>query len=264
MASSDAPMTVARLALRVRDLDRVGDFYQRVIGLDRIAGDGEALMLGQGDLPLIELRRDRAAQSEPRGAGLFHTAFLLPSRGDLGRWLEHARTLALPLDGASDHLVSEAVYLHDPEGNGIEVYADRPRETWNSNGHEVQMASAPMDVAGVLAAGGGAGWNGAPSGTVIGHVHLQLGDIPAAEAFYADRLGFDVTARLPQASFFATGGYHHHLAGNTWRSCGARMRDEGAAGLDELFLAVDAQRMAGLGFCDVRDPWGNRITVLPG
>ncbi|WP_235931305.1 VOC family protein [Paracoccus xiamenensis] len=147
MATSDAPVSVSRVALTVRDLDRVGDFYQRVIGLDRIAGDAETLLLGQGDLPLVELRRDPAARSYPTGAGLFHTAFLLPDRADLGRWLRHAAGLGVRLDGASDHAVSEALYLRDPEDNGIEIYADRPRDQWQTDGTRVRMVTEALDLA---------------------------------------------------------------------------------------------------------------------
>lgn len=258
MATSDAPVTVSRVALTVRDLDLVGDFYQRVIGLDPITANGEALVLGQGDLPLLELRRDPKAQSHPREAGLFHTAFLLPSRQDLGRWLAFAARQSVRLDGAGDHLVSEALYLADPEGNGIEIYADRPRDQWQTDGTQVRMDTLAMDLNELASAPGE--WAGMPAGSVIGHVHLQVGDIPQAEAFYAGELGLDLSSRLGSASFYATGGYHHHLATNIWNSRGAGARSDGSAGLAELVLEADPDR---LGATALTDPWGNRITVQP-
>lgn len=260
MASNDAPMTVNRVALTVRDLDRAGDFYRTAIGLAALRRDGESLTLGRGSTPLLELRRDPAAVFAPRGAGLFHTAFLLPDRADLGRWMRHAIGAGLRLDGASDHLVSEAVYLRDPEGNGIEIYADRPRAEWQTDGTRVKMTSLPLDVRGLMQAAPGE-WRDAPEGTVIGHVHLQVGDLAAAEAFYAGALGFDVTERSPGATFYATGGYHHHLATNTWRSAGAGARAEGTAGLAELVLGVvPGAGPKGRAFTD---PWGNRVTLEP-
>lgn len=259
MASSDAPMAVDRVALTVRDLDGVGDFYKGVIGLDPIRADGATMLLGQGDLPLVELRRDANARSYPQGAGLFHTAFLLPSRADLGNWLRHAAGQGLRLDGASDHLVSEALYLRDPEGNGIEIYVDRPRELWQREGARVAMSSLPIDLRELAALPGE--WQGAPDGSVIGHVHLQVGDIPMAEAFYADRLGFDLSAQMPSASFYATGGYHHHLATNIWNSRGAGPRPADSAGLAEVVLGADADIAARLDKAAFTDPWGNRILI---
>jgi len=261
MATSDAPVSVSRVVLTVRDLDRVGDFYQRGIGLDRISGGGETLLLGQGARPLVELRRDPAARSYPTEAGLFHTAFLLPSRADLGRWLRYAAGLGMRLDGASDHLVSEALYLRDPEGNGIEIYVDRPRDQWDTDGTRVRMSTEALDLAELVRVSGE--WQGAPEDTVIGHVHLQVGDIPKAEAFYAETLGFDVTSKMPSASFYATGGYHHHLATNIWNSRGAGARSKDSAGLTELVLSADPDRAQGLGAAGFTDPWGNRITVAP-
>ncbi|MDO5641174.1 MAG: VOC family protein [Paracoccus sp. (in: a-proteobacteria)] len=260
MSTADAPMMVSGVALTVRDLQRVGDFYQSVIGLNEIRRDGESRLLGQGDLALLELRADPFARSLPREAGLYHTAFLLPARNDLGRWLAHAAGQGLRLDGAADHLVSEALYLHDPEGNGIEIYTDRPRSAWTYDGDMVRMSNRAMDLPELARAPGL--WQGAPEGTVIGHVHLQVGDIAGAEAFYNRVLGFDIAARAPGASFYGSGGYHHHLATNIWQSRGAGPRSRDAAGLAELTLSVDPAMMAGQA-ADLTDPWGNRITLAP-
>lgn len=260
MATSDAPLQIGRVALSVNDLGRVGDFYQRIIGLQRLSGDGSELVLGVDGLPLVELRRDTAARIRPNEAGLFHTAFLLPDRHALGSWLHFAAESGLRLDGASDHLVSEAVYLRDPEGNGIEIYADRPRDRWERTGSEVRMDTIALDLPDLLAAGR-LPWRDAPEGMVIGHVHLQVGDVARAEEFYMNRLGMDRSAHVFGASFFASGGYHHHLAGNIWRSRGAGTRSRDAAGLSELILAADPAVLATLAGREFADPWGTRISV---
>lgn len=260
MATSDAPIQIGRVALIVNDLDRVGDFYRAVIGLERISGSGEDMVLGAGGKPLLELRRDRAARPRPQEAGLFHTAFLLPGRAALARWLRFAIGRGIALDGASDHLVSEAVYLRDPEGNGIEVYADRDRSAWRQDGAELRMDTLALDIAALLAADEG-GWTGAPEGSVLGHVHLQVGDLAAAEDFCMNRLGLARMAHRPGASFFASGGYHHHLAGNIWNSRGAGPRSPDAAGLAEVVLAADPDRLPASGGAGFPDPWGTIFRV---
>jgi catechol 2,3-dioxygenase len=219
------------------------------------------------------IHRPDALPDDPAAAGLFHTAFLLPSRADLGRWLAHAGRRGQPLDGAADHLVSEAVYLSDPEGNGVEVYTDRPRALWRwsggPEGRRVEMANRPLDTEGLLREGGGAPWAGAPDGTRVGHVHLRVGDVGEARRFYGGVLGMEVTAAWPGAAFLSTGGYHHHLATNTWRSAGAGSRDDRQAGLaavmlevaDETVLAGIARRagVADLAEDGLRDPWGTAL-----
>ncbi|MFT4014805.1 MAG: VOC family protein [Paracoccus sp. (in: a-proteobacteria)] len=262
MATSDAPLQVGRVRLVVNDLGAVGDFYERVIGLHRLGGDTAERRLGIGDRVLLELRQDKAARARPSEAGLFHTAFLLPSRQDLGTWLRHVAARGQRLDGASDHLVSEAIYLRDPEGNGIEIYVDRPRAQWHRQGAEVRMDTIRADLDGLVAAGRD-GWKAAPDGTVIGHVHLQVGDVATAEDFYMNRLGLDRTAHLSGASFFASGGYHHHLAGNVWHSRGAGQRSADAAGLEKIVLEADPGVLADLAEVELRDPWGTRISLRP-
>jgi catechol 2,3-dioxygenase len=259
MATSDAPLQVGQVVLTVNDLDKVGDFYQRVIGLSLLSGDGESRVLGV-DRPLVELRGDKTARHRPREAGLFHTAFLLPDRAALGDWLRMIAARELRLDGASDHLVSEAVYLHDPEGNGIEVYADRPRAGWVWQDGEVAMDTEAMDIPGVLAEGHD-GWQAAPEGTVIGHVHLQVGDLAPADEFYAGTLGLTRTAHRYGASFYGSGGYHHHLAGNIWNSRGAGRRKPDSTGLAELVLEAEPALIAHHSGQGLLDPWGTRISL---
>lgn len=264
MSTASAPVEIGRVALTVRDIDTVAAFYQTVIGLAPIASDGGTRTLGAGGRVLLELRQDRAARpGNPHEAGLFHTAFLLPSRADLAAWLIHAAAARVPLQGASDHLVSEAIYLADPEGNGIEVYRDRARGEWPRPDGRIRMATDPLDLR-ALAADASSPWAGAPDGTVVGHVHLQVGDVPEAEAFYAGALGFDIVTHYPGAAFYATGGYHHHLATNVWNSRGTGLRTVGATGLAEVELAADAaahDRLAAVMGARTADPWGTTITL---
>jgi len=271
MSTATAPLEIGHVALTVHDLAAMTDFYLRALGLTLLETDGPHRRLGAGGRVLLELREDRAARrADPREAGLFHTAFLLPDRQALARWLNHAAALGLRLQGASDHLVSEAIYLADPEGNGIEVYADRPRSDWYGIDGAIRMASEPLDL-GALARRAHTPWTAAPEATVIGHVHLQVGDIARAETFLAGTLGLAVTARHPGAAFFGSGGYHHHVAANVWNSRGAAPRRFPVTGLAELVLSVDAATRAAIlapilarGSDDrMTDPWGTPVTLMP-
>lgn len=259
MATSDAPVSIGRVTLTVRDTDAMARFYESALGLNLVRRDGDTVVLGQADRPLVELRQDRLARSRPHEAGLFHTAFLLPDRESLARWLVHARQHDVRLDGASDHLVSEALYLTDPEGNGIEIYRDRPREEWPRRDGRIELVTLPLDLA-ALASSATAAWEGAPDGTVIGHVHLQVGDVAEHEDFVVSHLGLQVTSRVPSAGFYGSGGYHHHLGGNVWNSRGAGARSPGTTGLAEVELLADPDVLtAG----SATDPWGTRFTIVP-
>lgn len=274
---TDQPLALGRVALTVHDLDRVGDFYQRAAGLHRLRADGESLELGVDGTVLLELRRDPGARRRsPRDAGLFHTAFLLPSRADLGAWARHASATRTPVVGASDHIVSEAIYLSDPEGNGVEIYADRPASSWTWRDGLVEMATEQLDVPDLLDHTGSRTWQGFPAGSTVGHVHLQVGALPPAEAFYAAGLGFDITARYPGGTFYAMDGYHHHLATNIWNSRGAVKQDAPSTGLADVEillgparLAAAEQRLAAArsgpetqGHLTLHDPWGIAITLI--
>ncbi len=266
MSTASAPMEIGRVALTVNDIGLVGSFYKQVLGLQELGNDGETVQLGVDNSTLLELRADKAARRrKPQEAGLFHTAFLLPSRADLGAWLLHASDTRLPLEGASDHLVSEAVYLSDPEGNGIEIYVDRPRSAWKTRNGQIQMATAALDLNDV-AASAKSRFTQAPTGTVIGHVHLQTGSVPEAEAFYNGALGFAVTTHYPGAAFYGAGGYHHHLATNTWNSRDAGPRNFPSTGLADLEILADAAPLAALRAklpTKLTDPWGTPITLSP-
>ena len=266
MATSDAPIEIGHVILTVHDLDALSAFYQRAVGLELLASDGESARLGAGGRLLLELRRDPAARrSSPREAGLFHTAFLLPDRRDLGALLNAYAERGFQLEGASDHAVSEALYLSDPEGNGIEIYADRPRAAWpRGAAGEIEMTTERLDIAALRRAAAGP-WTGAPADTVVGHVHLRVGAIPEAEAFYTGVLGMDLVTRYPGGSFYATGGYHHHLATNTWHSRGAAPRSGPDTGLAAVVLRAEPAAFAALearaNEGALRDPWNTRFTL---
>src|SRR4051794_36519576 len=220
--------------LTVSELGRSLDYYQRLVGLQVHARDDTTARLGAGGEDLVVLYEEQGAEPAPRNTGLFHIALLLPSRHDLARWLAHAVKQEARFEGMSDHLVSEAIYLRDPDWHGIEIYRDRPRSEWEREGEFIKMATEPLDVQGVLSAldGGETEFERIAPGTTMGHVHLQVADIPAAEQFYGDVLGFDVQARYgSQATFLSAGGYHHHLGANTWNSRGAAAAPAGSATL---------------------------------
>lgn len=279
--SIDPRTTVGLVSLTVADLERSIAFYTGPLGFQVLHRDGLHATLGAGEQPLLELIEFTGARPWPGYAtGLYHFAILLPTRPDLGRWLRNWIDHGYPLPGQGDHLVSEALYLSDPDGNGIEVYRDRPRSDWEWDGNTVKMDSLPVDVRGVLAdaAAEGKPWEGFPAGTTIGHVHLQVADIPAAAKFYSEVLGFDIVAQMPSALFVSAGGYHHHLGLNTWHSRGAKAAPEGTAGLRHfrIVFADAAARDAVLARLNANgtdivweddvaianDPWNTKIHLV--
>lgn len=245
-----APISAGPVALNVVDLDRLATFYRDALGLRERADDGQTIRLGTADRDLVVLHRTPDAAPAPQAAGLFHVALLYPSRADLADAIVRADQHGARLDGASDHLVSEAVYLRDPEGNGIELYRDRERDEWRTDdrGH-VAMDTLPLDLASVLKTTRPTHPSGyaspvVPADTIVGHVHLQTADLAASRAFYVDVLGFDVMVDgYPGALFVATDGYHHHIGLNVWNSRG-RVAVPGARGLRHatLLFADDAVR----------------------
>jgi len=251
MSGPSPSLALGPLRLAVADLDATAAFYERVIGLRRLGetGDGAvrlgAARAGADPRPaLVELVADAAARPRARGSsGLFHLALLVPDRRALAEALRRIAAAGWRLDGASDHLVSEALYLSDPEGNGIELYRDRPREEWRraENG-ELAMATLPLDLDDLLGerallAAAPADDPGMPTGTTLGHVHLQVSDLAAAEAFYAGALGFDVMVRgYPGALFVAADGYHHHVGLNTWATAGGPPADPSSRGLRDFAI----------------------------
>src|SRR5438067_4851630 len=237
------PLHIGAVGLKVRDIEGVTGFYRDVLGLDVLDRANERTALGAGGVPFVHLEhRCDARPDDQREAGLYHTAFLMPTRGDLARWILHVARHKVALTGASDHAVSEAFYLDDPEGNGVEVYCDRPADTWEWTGPDLKITTDPLDVDSILReVSSSATYPAAPEGLRIGHVHLRVGDVARAEAFYRYALGLDVTRRRHGATFLSSGRYHHHIAANVWHSAGAAARDAERAGLSWLSLeAADA------------------------
>lgn len=275
-----AATRLGRVLLQVASLERSLGFYERVLGFRVLERSEGAASLGaqRGDEPLVELRERPGAAPVPRRGrlGLYHFAILLPDRGALGRFVAHLSTLGVRA-GASDHLVSEALYLQDPDGLGIEVYADRPRSAWRHRDRQLVMATEPLDLESVVAAAGGEPWTGMPAGTTVGHVHLHVGDLARAAAFFHQGLGLDrVVWSYPGALFLSAGGYHHHLGVNTWAAGAAPAGEEDARLLEWEVLvpsAGDADRalesLAAAGHAAergpdggvVRDPWGTALRI---
>jgi catechol 2,3-dioxygenase len=274
-------LRLGQVRLQVSDLARSLEYYTSVLGLEaRNATSSGASLHAVGEaVPLVELVERPGTM--PIGAnsrlGLYHFAILVPDRAALGRFLAHLAHTGTRI-GASDHLVSEALYLRDPDGLGIEVYADRPRSEWRRVNGELAMATDPLDTAGVLAAGGDEPWTGMPRGTVMGHVHLHVGDIPAASRFYHDALGLDrMVASYPGALFLSAGGYHHHLGVNTWAGKAPPASERDARLLEwRILLPTDedarvvAERLAAAGHAVSResegwlanDPWGTPLRLV--
>jgi catechol 2,3-dioxygenase len=273
-------MRIGAVGLAVRDLDRLVAYYRDLLRLTVLGRTADTARLGVDGVTLLALTQAKdALADDTHEAGLYHTAFLMPTRADLARWIVHAANARVPITGASDHDVSEAIYLDDPEGNGVEVYADRPRERWKIDGATIFQKTEYLDIDDIVAAvaPADAGYPSAPAGLRVGHIHLRVGDIARAESFYVDALGFAVTRRRGGATFVSTGGYHHHIAVNTWHSAGAGVRAGRRAGLDwfavEVESAAELEKVrarlaaAGVAFDEradgfaVSDPWGTTMHI---
>lgn len=276
-----ATTTLGRAELRVADLERSLAFYRDLLGFDVLDLTARSALIGAVRTPLVELRAHAGLLPKPRrAAGLFHLAILLPDRPSLAAMLRRLGEGGIRI-GASDHDVSEALYLDDPDGNGLEIYRDRPRADWRWGPDGlVTMGTKPLDTAGLLAAApaAAAARFRLPAGTVVGHVHLQVGDLDEAARFYVDAVGFDITCRYDRALFVSAGGYHHHVGLNTWYSAGAGAAPAGTAGLAAFELVLSAEGIAALrerlaahgvavvseaGAPVAADPWGNRMRIVP-
>ena len=267
--------------LQVSDLQRSLAYYDQVLGLRaHSVTDASAVFSAHGDeRPLVTVRTGPGVAPARRGAfGLYHFAILLPERHALGRFAAHLGALDVRV-AMADHLVSEALYLWDPDGLGIEVYADRPRDTWQHRDRELAMTTDPLDIQSLIAASRGEVWSGVAQGTTMGHVHLHVGNLAEAEAFYHRALGFDKTAwSYPGALFMSAGGYHHHLAANVWSSGPAALAHEARLLEWELMVASDAdveaaaQNLREAGYSvektgngvSTPDPWGTRVHISLG
>jgi catechol 2,3-dioxygenase len=230
----DPGLRIDSVQLAVSDLQQSAEFYEQVIGLPLTSSErGKAQLGPDRDRPALILTEiPSPTPLPPASTGLYHVAWLHPSRADLAASVRRVVGKRWPLDGASDHGVSEAIYLTDPDGLGIELYSDRPREQWEAPGRDgIKMVSVPLDLEDLLAQDRGGPAPAVPAGTSVGHVHLKVADVDRATAFYGERLGFEEQARLPAASFLSAGGYHHHVGLNSWQSRGASAPPDSAPGL---------------------------------
>jgi catechol 2,3-dioxygenase len=227
---------IGQVILTVRDLQQSLSFSRDILGFVEV---GPGRLAPPGGRVLIELHERKDAIARPRrSSGLFHFAILVPTRAALGRSLRRLTDQGWPMSGAADHLVSEALYLSDPDGLGIEIYRDRPRDTWRVVNGEMAMATDPLDLQSIYEEPGAeTPWTGLEAGTVMGHVHLHVPHLDTAEAFYCGRIGFDpIVRRYPGALFVSAGGYHHHLGLNTWSGVGAPAPPENSVGLQSFTI----------------------------
>lgn len=283
MSTSIDPHThIGAVGLIVPSLARSVAYYTQNIGLQLHRQEGGTAALGVGGPDLLILHEQPGVKPVARGrTGLYHFAILTPSRLELARTLRHLLDTRTPIGGASDHAVSEALYLTDPDGHGIEIYRDRPRREWEFPNGALKMTIDPFDMAGVLSElpGDAPAWTGLHPATTIGHIHLHVAQIPASERFYCDVLGFDLMMRYgPQASFIAAGGYHHHLGLNTWAGVGApppptdtarlnwfEVRLPDAAALEEVVARARTAQLT-LGQIEhgwqVQDPAQNQVRLV--
>ncbi len=248
LTTSTLPVTtsIGTVYLRVADLEATLGFYRDILGFHAVQLDPATVALETEDGARLVVLQEHAGAIRPprRSSGLYHLAILMPTRRDLAAIIQQLVAQRYPIGGASDHGVSEAFYLDDPEGNGIEIYADRPRETWPMAGSQVQMGSEQINLESLFAEleNHQEPWGTMPAGTTIGHVHLKVSDMAASRQFYADVLGFDVMQEnYPGALFVSAGGYHHHIGMNTWTSRGADAPSADATGLDRYSLQVPSQ-----------------------
>ena len=275
------PLHIGTVGLIARDLDKLTNYYRDLLGLTVTERTGKLARLGTGGVTLLEIEhRPDALPDDPSTAGLYHTAFLMPTRQDHARWIMHIARNRVPITGASDHGVSEAFYLDDPEGNGIEVYNDRPAERWTWADGLVVMKTNQLDIEAILdeVDRATATYPAAPEGLRIGHIHLRVGSVEQAEQFYRGPIGLGLTRRRGGATFMSSGGYHHHVGANVWHSDGAGARDPNRAGLGWFSMelsepgAIDAMAAklreakapveAAPGGIETADPWGTRVRFV--
>jgi catechol 2,3-dioxygenase len=273
-AAIDPATRMGAVHLTVADLHRSLGWYEGSIGLEVLSESGGRASLGAGGVELLALEELPGARPADGFAGLYHFALLVPERTDLARWLAHAARMRVPLTGASDHFVSEAIYLRDPDHHGIEIYWDRPRALWE--GQIARMGTWPLDLDDLLGTleSPDEPFAGQPAATTMGHVHLRVAEIDSTVRFYRDVLGFGLMAQLgPQAAFLSAGGYHHHLGANVWESRGAPPAPEGSATLQSFAVLAPSRdahegllaRVAAAGLPveagAVRDPSGNQVRL---
>ena len=239
----DPSTHIGAVHLTIADVSRSIRFYEAHLGFTLHRRDERTAWMGAGDRPLLVLSQSERAPRVRGTTGLYHFAVLVPSRADLARALRRLVETETVLQGAADHGVSEALYLADEDGNGIEIYRDRARAEWPFVNGQLQMGADPLDFDDLLADAGGDGGGGMARGTVVGHVHLHVSRLADAQRFYVDVLGFELMQRYgPSALFVSAGGYHHHIGLNTWAGVGAPPPPPGAIGLRhfDVLLPTDA------------------------
>ncbi|MDQ0178033.1 VOC family protein [Bacillus chungangensis] len=276
----DPSTFVNQVHILAKDVERSLLFYQEIIGFRILEHIGKKVVLtADGKTPLVTIEQpENVLTKEPRTTGLYHFALLLPQRSDLAKALSHLINTGYPLQGASDHRVSEAIYLADPDGNGIEIYADRPLHSWIKEDGQILMTTERLDIENLLQETKGEPWNGLPEHTIMGHIHLHVSDLQKAEDFYCKGLGFNVVNRYgEQATFISTGGYHHHIGMNTWNGVGAKAPAANSVGMKWFSLvfpnekarneAVNKLKTLGVsvqeeeGILITKDPSGNHIRL---
>lgn len=269
------------LVLKVGDMERAVYFYEELLGFKVISREEKEIVLtADGSSPIITLTQpENPIEKLPRRTGLYHFALLLPDNFQLGLFLKHLRKQSYPIIGASHHRVSEAVYLEDPDGNGIEVYADINSDHWKWVGESVDMTTLPLDINKLMDETEGYNWQGIPSNTIIGHIHLHVADLESAKCFYVEGIGLDIVAEIPgSAIFLSSGGYHHHIAFNIWNGRGAEALPENSVGMkyytinfpDEIARANRLRELGSLGYnyfkengdIFVKDPSSNLIRLV--
>ncbi len=225
---------IDQISLSVSNLEKSITFYKDILGMNLLSQtDDQAIFSFDGETPILTIEQvEYVKPLDRRKTGLFHIAYLVPTREDLANIVYHFWRNQLPVQGASDHKVSEALYLADPDGNGIEIYRDRDPEEWDWNGEEVVMDTIPLDIEGLLKERTEEGWTGFPSESTIGHIHLQIHDLPSVQPFY-EKLGFEVVAKYgPQALFMSDDKYHHHIGLNVWNSRNSEAKSDDEVGLN--------------------------------
>lgn len=237
----DPATTIGHLTLAVKNLEEQRDFYLKVIGLTELDCKSKYVDLGIPGKQILRLKHCPDGLQYPHAPGLFHMAIRLPGMGELGQWLKHLRDSKYPLGGAGDHLVSEALYLTDPEGNGIEIYYDRPKDQWEYNENGIKMDTLAVDLESLLKKADDRPFAGLPPGSSLGHIHLRVNDVKKAVEFYRDVLGFQVMTLWPGAGFLSAGGYHHHIGVNMWNSRGAQPAPADSLGLVSYTILLAKQ-----------------------
>ncbi len=280
MNQLEHPSIIGAITLRVKDIKRVSAFYEEIIGLHVLSSEGDRVSLGTDQRALVKLRHTPDGRRANRAPGLYHLALRVPTRQDLGAWLQHYINAGNPnFQGASDHLVSEALYLSDSEGNGIEIYWDKPTAVWPMQPDGgLRMAVDPLDLGDILAGVHANLWQGLPAQTDMGHAHLQVSNLNATHEYYINQLGLNVmTAFGDSALFVSVGGYHHHFGLNTWHSLGTPPANPNSLGLESVEVILDDDTISTIaervvqheeityeenGAIALTDPSGNRLILL--